>query len=177
MLWLKCQESDQNQSTQLVPKSTQKRVVYCKCHILDSVLCSFFFLDFREGVHPGNATGPACCSWWGSARVWAWALLRCGSRLQLCLEVEDQRRAAGDQIKTAPVLSMLLCLSNLVHAPLFPVVLMFEDALMQGQVLSALFSIIHFILGEKKNALLLFVCKMWNLHVTYCTNIKQYLQP
>lgn len=75
--------------------------------------------------------------------------------------MEDQRRAAGDQIKIAPVLSMLLCLSNLVHVPLFPVVLMFEDALMQGQVLSALFSIIHFILGEKKRfALLLFVCKM-----------------
>lgn len=71
--------------------------------------------------------------------------------------MEDQRRAAGDQIKIAPVLSMLLCLSNLVHAPLFPVVLMSEDALMQGQVLSALFSIIHFILGEEKKLLYCFL--------------------
>lgn len=52
---------------------------------------------------------------------------------------------------------MLLCLSNLVNAPLFPVVLMSEDALMQGQVLSALFSIIHFILGEKKKLLYCFL--------------------
>lgn len=68
--------------------------------------------------------------------------------------MEDQRRAAGDQIKTAPVLSMLLCLPNLVHTPRF---LMSEDALMQGQVFSALFSIIHFILGEKKKLLYCFL--------------------
>lgn len=53
--------------------------------------------------------------------------------------MEDQGRAAGDEINAAP--------PNLAHVPLYPVALMFEDCLMQGKVLLALFSITHFIFG------------------------------
>lgn len=56
-------------------------------------------LDLREGFHPGNPAGPSGCSRWGGAGVRSGAQLCSCSGLQLCLEVEDQRRSAGDEIE------------------------------------------------------------------------------
>lgn len=67
-----------------------------------------FCLDLREGFHSGNCAGRAGSSRWGSAGVWPWALLCSRSWLQCCLEVENQRRSAGDKIKATALSSYWL---------------------------------------------------------------------
>lgn len=57
-----------------------------------------FFLDLREGFHFGEPAGPTGSSRRGGAGVWARAPLCLCSGLQLCLEVEGQRRSPGDQM-------------------------------------------------------------------------------
>lgn len=76
----------------------------CKCYTCFMLMC-VFFLDLREGFHLGNPAGPTGCSRWGGAGVRAWALLCSCSRLQLCLEVEDQRRSPGDKIEATALSS------------------------------------------------------------------------
>lgn len=79
-----------------------------------------FCLDLREGFHLGNCAGPAGSSRWGSAGVWAGALLCSRSWLQRRLEVENQRRRAGDKIKATALSSHWLqgrlnqCICSLV---------------------------------------------------------------
>ena len=67
------------------------------------MLMPVFFLDLSAGLHPGDRAGSAGCSRRGGAGVRPGALLCSCSRLQLRLEVEDQRRGAGDQIEAAAV--------------------------------------------------------------------------
>lgn len=79
----------------------------CSCwsvSMFNAYVC-LLFLDPWEGFHFGNPAGPAGRSRWGGAGVRSRALLCSCSRLQLCLEVEDQRQRAGDQIERSALSS------------------------------------------------------------------------
>lgn len=89
-LTLVCQGSYSCLSVSLFVKS---KITLCL------MLTCVSFLDLWEGFHLGDPAGPAGCSRWGGAGVRSGALLCSCSRLQLCLEVEDQRRSAGDEIE------------------------------------------------------------------------------